>query len=123
MAQAVLKSILENVMTGFGEALTLITPSDVEYSVKGFSNDIGQTIDPDTGQLVSGRNAQVTLSLESIMALGIGIPEGISSSDSKPWRIRYTDLSGAVVTFAVITSSPDRSLGSLVLYLGRWEES
>ena len=120
IAQNDLQKIIENAVTGFGVEITLIDPSSVEYDLKGFANDIFQSIDPDTGQIVSGRVAQISFSLKTLLDDGIGIPIGIADTSIKPWLVRFTDLSGSPVTFKVMSTAPDRGLGIINLFLGNW---
>jgi hypothetical protein len=121
VAETDLKYILENDMCGFGWPIIIIDPVDVAVQMVGFSNDIGQTIDPDTGMLVSGRVASVALRLSTIQNFGLSIPQGISDSNSKPWRVLFDDINGNPYTFKVIQSNPDRGLGIVTLLLSKYE--
>jgi len=120
IAQSDLQKIVENVVTGFGVDVTLISPTNVEFNLRGFTNDIFQQIDPETGQIVSGRVAQISFSLKTLIDDEIGIPIGIADASIKPWLVRFTDLSGEMLTFKVSSTAPDRGIGIINLFLGNW---
>lgn len=118
-AQAALDlvAILSDETTGFAWPISLTNPDGVTVELTGFSTDIGQTINPDTGQVVSGRQASVALSTAMLGALNIGIPRGISDSGHKPWVVRFADIHGAVQTYKVQEAMPDRALGLVTCVL------
>lgn len=88
----------------------------------GFSQDIGQVIDPDTGVLVSGRLASVSLPIAAIKAAGyVGLPRNIPDAASAPWVVRFNDLGGDSHAFKVSESMPDRTLGNIVLILEAYD--
>ena len=113
MAENDLSFILEDRVGGFGWAIILTSPAGVSTPASGFSNDISAVIDPDTGQIVSGRSASVALRMSSLPAL----PVGISSTSSKPWLVTFNDIVGNAHTFKVIKSNPDRALGVVTCVL------
>jgi len=121
IAQADLKAILEDDVNGFGWPITVTDPSNVSASMKGHSNDIGQMIDPETGQLVSGRLASVTLMMSSLADAGLGIPVGITNSSQRPWRVTFDDIDGVSHTFKVTNTMPDRTVGNVVCLLELWQ--
>lgn len=120
IAEQDLGSILEDAAYGFGWPVTLTTPADVEHVLVGFSNDISELIDPDTGQSVSGRVATVALRLSTLKTLGLEWPKSIADTDGKPWRVTFNDIVGTVCTFKISRSSPDRALGTLICHLERY---
>ena len=87
----------------------------------GLSNDISQVIDPDTGQIVSGRLATVVLRTSSLIAAGLGQPVGVSDASSKPWVVGFDDINGTSYKFKVKESNPDRALGLVVCVLEAYE--
>lgn len=117
IAEADLNFILEDEAFGFGFAITVTDPAGVVGSLIGFSNDISQLIDPETGQAVSGRVASAVLRISSLTAEGLGLPTGISDVTSKPWVITFDDINGNPYTFKVVQGDPDRSLGIVVCIL------
>lgn len=117
MAELDLAFILEDVVYGFGYSITVTDPAGASAGLKGFSNDIAQLIDPDTGQAISGRLASAVLRISSLTAAGLGLPEGISDATSKPWVVQFDDINGNPFTFKVSKSNPDRGLGIVSLIL------
>lgn len=115
-AELDLVGILED-EDGFAWDITLTDPSAVGAPLRGFSNDISQVIDPDTGDVVSGRSASVALSMSSITAAGLGMPQSIASSGVKPWLVTFNDIRGVAYTFKVLKSNPDRGHGLVTLIL------
>jgi hypothetical protein len=91
--------------------------------LKGRAGDISFSIDPDTGQAVSGRTASISLSIESVIEAfpSSGLPKSIAGVSSDPWVVEFDDINGAPHTFKVIESSPDRTLGLITLFLGLLE--
>lgn len=107
------KSILEDDSSGFGWPLTLTSPLGVATELVGFTTDIGQTIDPDTGQAVAGRRASAALSLQDLPEM----PAAISDETRKPWVVTFAGTDGVVLDWKVIEVLPDRALGVVVLLL------
>lgn len=95
----------------FGWSVSVVDPSGTVANIKGFTSDIAETIDPNTGQVVSGRLATVALPLKALADADLGIPVGIVDVDVKPWRIIFEDTAGTIYTFKVVGSHPDRALG------------
>lgn len=122
-AESDLAVILEDDVMGFGWPITLTDPAGTAVNLTGFSNDISQVIDPDTGQLVSGRLASAALRLSSIYAAfpGSGLPRGIADTGSKPWLVTFDDINGNSYNFKISKSNPDRALGILTLILEAYE--
>lgn len=110
------KAILEDSTSGFGWPVTLTSPVGVAASLVGYTTDVGQSIDPDTGQAVAGRRASVALSIASLTEM----PEGIADSGRKPWIATYADSEGKVSDWKVIEVLPDRAAGVVVLLLERY---
>ena len=116
-AETDLGVILEDDIIGFGWPITVTDPSGTVGNLIGFSNDVAEVIDPDTGQAVSGRIASVALRTSSLTAAGLGLPEGIADAASKPWVIKFDDINGNPFTFKVQRSNPDRALGLVTCVL------
>lgn len=118
LAEKDLATVLEDAKFGFGWAITLTDPSGhSDESLVGQSNDISQVIDPETGQLVSGRAAHVTLRISSLTAAGFSdLPRSVSGN-SLPWVVKFQDINGNDHTFRVRQSDPDRALGVVRLTL------
>ena len=104
--------ILEDDIYGPAWLITVTDPAGTTPpEFKGYSNDISQLIDPDTGQAVSGRLASITLRISSLTAAGLDLPVGISNASSKPWIVQFNDINGNAFKFKVSQSNPDRTLG------------
>ena len=102
---------------GFGVAITLTSPAGVVTELTGYSTDISLGIDPETGVTVSSRQASVALAYDDLTEIPVNIP----SEASKPWLVTFVDpVKGAVYEFRVLSSIPDRAIGSIVLMLEQW---
>jgi hypothetical protein len=115
-AAADLLGIVEDA-DGFGWPITVTNPIGTTLAMIGLSTDIGQTIDPETGQAVAGRRASVALSIARLEAAGMGIPRNIAEKASKPWVITFADISGASHTYKVATAMPDIAIGCVTCML------
>lgn len=117
LAEQDLAGILEDDSTGFGWPITVTAPDGTVGALTGFSTDIAQLIDPDTGQLVSGRQASAALRISSLTAAGLGLPENVPDATSKPWLVAFDDINGNAWTFKVQDSNPDRAAGVVTVLL------
>ena len=117
LAESDLGLILEDGATGFGWPITLTNPAGATFAGIGFSDDIAQVIDPDTGELVSGRLASAAIRISTLYAAGFELPRAIADSDIKPWLVAFDDINGLPYTFKVRQSNPDRALGLITLVL------
>lgn len=89
----------------------------------GFSNDVAQAIDPDTGQLVHGRVVHAVVALSDLTAAGFtSIPRAIEDQAAKPWRFDFADINGVSYTFKVRQADPDRALGVLSVVLEGYDK-
>lgn len=103
---------------GFGWPVTIISPQGVASTgLVGYSDDIAQAIDPDTGQLVSGRLVSVALRISTLSAQGFALPYGVANTDGKPWVAQFDDINANPYTFKVRQANPDRALGLVVCIL------
>ena len=121
IAETDLATILEDGVFGFGWPVSVTDPSGTVGALTGYSTDISQLIDPDTGVAVSGRLASVALRMSSLTVAGLGLPQGIADAASKPWLVTFDDINGAAHTFKVVQSNPDRALGVVVCLLEAYE--
>lgn len=117
MAERDLGAILEDSATGFGWPIILTAPDGARYELIGYSDDISQVIDPETGAIVSGRAASVALRMSSIVSLGLELPRAISDTGRKPWVVEFLDILGGAHRFKILQSNPDRALGLITLML------
>lgn len=122
LAEQDLGLILEDNVTGFGWPITVTDPDGLTSSdLYGYSDDIAQTIDPDTGELVSGRLASAALRISSLLTQGFTVPRGVADQSSKPWTVVFDDINGAAYTFKVRQANPDRAAGVVVCILEGYE--
>ena len=117
-----LEFILQDKVHGFGFDITVTDTSETVAQFIGFSNDISQVIDPDTGQIVSGRLASVAIRMTALnTAFSDVLPVGIADAASKPWVVEFLDIAGFAHKFKVIKSNPDRALGIVTLLLDTYQ--
>lgn len=102
---------------GFGWAISVTSPAGVTAQLTGFATDIGQTIDPETGQAVSGSTASVALRIAELKTAGLGIPKNVADGAGKPWVVVFDDIHGTQRTFKVIDSMPDYAIGIVTCML------
>ena len=120
-AKADAKAILNDGVHGFGWPITLIDPEGTEVSLTGFSNDVAEVIDPDTGVAVSGRIISIALVIQDLIDAGLKLPKAISDKAQKPWVVMFDDINGNSFTFKVQQSNPDRTLGIITCVLEFYE--
>lgn len=121
LAERDLVATLEDSANGFGWPITLTDPSGQTGAFIGRASDISQVIDPDTGQLVSGRLASITLRISALIAAGFALPRNIPDSALKPWVVAFNDINGNPHTFKVRQSDPDRALGVVTCILEAYD--
>jgi hypothetical protein len=123
LAETDLGHILEDDSSGFGWPITLTDPDGNINTdeLLGFTDDIAQIIDPDTGQAVSGRLASVAIRIARLTEVGLTLPRGIADSGSKPWIVEFDDINGNPYKFKVSQSNPDRAIGLVTLILELYE--
>jgi hypothetical protein len=111
------QSFLEDVDAGFAWEVSLEAPERAPVALRGYSNDIHQTIDPETGVAVAGRRASVAFSTKTLAAAQLPYPRGEADSGRKPWVVVFNDIDGVPHTFKVIEAFPDRALGIVTCHL------
>lgn len=104
-------------VSGFAWPIVVSDPDGRSACLRGFSTDIADLIDPETGQGVSGRQAEVTLSMGALSKAGFDLPAGIASEAIKPWTMKFDDIEGASHVFKVMRTAPDRTAGLVLCYL------
>lgn len=120
-AAADLRTILAD-ESGFGWPIWIYPPTGEGARLTGFSNDVAQMIDPQTGQAVSGRVASIALSIADLDAANLGLPRAIASKASKPWLVQFCDIGGKQHLFKVSEANPDRALGVVTCLLEPYKE-
>lgn len=106
------RAILED-LSGFGTALTLTSPEGVTSELVGTTADVALTIDPETGQAVTGRRTSVAVSTLSLPAM----PAAVADRTRRPWLVTFNDQHGVPATWKVVDVQPDRTLAVVVLIL------
>lgn len=109
-------------MDGFSWPIVVTNPDGLKARLHGFSTDIADLIDLETGQAVSGRQAEVSLSMQSLCEVGLEHPAYVADGDGKPWTIAFDDIQGKPHTFKVMRSAPDRTVGLVLCYLEAYVE-
>lgn len=122
LAEEDLASTLEDASKGFGWPILLTSPDSASFTFNASVTDTSSSIDPDTGQVVSGRTASATVRLSSLYDVGFTIPRGITDTSIKPWIVDFDDINGIPYSFKVAQSYPDRVLGIVVLLLETYSE-
>lgn len=112
------QAILQDSAMGFGWPLLLTSPLGTTTQLTGYTTDVAQTIDPETGQAVAGRRASVAVSLKSLPEM----PRAEASQLRKPWTVTYADSEGVTGKWKVIEVLPDRALSVVVLLLESYHD-
>lgn len=108
---------VEDAAAGFATAIVLTNPNGETLDMNGLTTDVHNTIDPDTGLAVVGRNASVALSLRTLDAACFDTPRGVEDPAKKPWLVEFDDILGKCHTFKVSEAQPDAEMGVLVCTL------
>ncbi len=117
-----LSTILGDTVSGFGWPIKLTSPDGLSVDMVGFSTDIGLAVDPDTGQVVSGRTASVGLMMSAIRAAGFpSMPLGVDDEDLKPWIVDFNDIGGTAFRFKVSRDIPDNAAGIIIAILEAYQ--
>lgn len=101
---------------GFAWPVTLTSPLGVVSSLLGLTTDVGQTIDPETGQAVAGQRASFAVARSALPAL----PEAVAEDNRKPWVATFADSQGVSASWKVVEVLPDAALGVVVLILEKY---
>lgn len=97
--------------------MLVTSPAGVVVSFQVFANDIHLSIDPGTGEVVSGRQATVAVLQNELIDANMQGIRGISDSSQKPWQVAINDINGIPYTFKVVETYPDNGMGLTVLFL------
>jgi hypothetical protein len=98
---------------GFGWPIIVTNPDGLIASTTGFTSDVGEVVDPQSGLEVMGRRVTVQVLPAPLVAAGLGVPAVVAETNRKPWTMRFADASGRGRTYKVVTVAPDGVLGSL----------
>lgn len=98
------------IQSDFGQSVTVINPDgSISEEFVGGSNDIGLTIDPLTGQFVTGRKITIVLLISELM-------DTFSALPGHKWRFEFPQFPGKV--FTEKDTMTDRSMGVVNIVVG-----
>jgi len=106
----------------FGWPITVTDPDGSTADLTGYANDIGQSIDPQTGALVTGRAASCALHLDALSDAGLGTPRAVADEALTPWVVVFDDIQGVTHKFKVSEAMVDRTAGIVVCMLEAYKE-
>ncbi len=121
IAKQDLRDIMSDV-TGFLWPCTITNPEGDSVDFDCRSNDIWFKLDPGTGEIVTARQATVTVLTSELADAGFSDICGIAESTSKPWLVTVEDIDGTSAKYKVSETYPDRTLGLMVCILEGWTE-
>ncbi|MCK9556234.1 hypothetical protein M0R36_10550 [bacterium] len=102
--------------------MTITAPDGSTAVVLGFTSDIHLSVDPGTGELVSGCKASVSVLISDLEDAGFGAIHSVADSSSRPWLITMADSKGTETVYKVVETNPDRSVGLMLIFLGEYEQ-
>jgi len=123
-AELDLATVLE-ASSDFGHPFTLTDPAGFSSGVQlyGATGDIGQLIDPETGQAVTGRHAALTVRMASLTANGYSsFPVSVADAAGLPWVVEFAGVSTAAQKYKVKQAWPDKTLGIITMVLELWTD-
>ena len=107
----------------FGWPITITDPAGTSAVVTGFSNDVAQVLDPQTGEVIEGRTVTAVLSIATLTEAGFtSLPRSVVSDAQRPWVITFDDVNGNSGTFKVMSTNPDHTLGIIVCFLETYQQ-
>ena len=119
--QAAIADARKIISGGFGEALTLSTPSgDMTIQIKGLASKHHLGFDMD-GNVVSSKNAHVCVSEKDLSEAGYPVRNAKQEINLHQHKVSFKDSSGVVKNYVVRENFPDETLGLITLILGDWE--
>ena len=124
LAESDLGMIQEDSTNGFGWPFVLVSPDGLASNLTGLTNDISLAVDPDTGLLISGRTASVSLRISTLRMAGYSEnPKNVPEKNKKPWVVAFRDINGVPTLFKVVKSNPDRAIGNMTLILETYKQA
>jgi len=116
-----LRAILNDQAGAFGWPCTITDPAGTSAELIGRSSDIHLVVDPETGIVISSRQAHVAVMIADLADAGLGVPRAIPDAAGKPWIVEFDDINGTPGKFKVSESNPDRALGIVVCMLEAYQ--
>ena len=116
-AAADVRAILEDTAAGFGVAITITSPLGQVEELAGFTNDIWQAIDPQTGMVVTSREPSAVLPKAALLEKFGELPRSIADPKRSPWLVSFADNAGKRHTLKVREARPDDANNMVALLL------
>jgi hypothetical protein len=102
---------------GFSWPCTVTSPGGLSHDFLCRSTDIHLSIDPGTGEMVSGRHASVVLLMVELSLVGFETICGVADNTGKPWVVAVDNIEGTPGVYRVAETHPDNALGLVVCFL------
>ena len=96
--------------------VTITDPDGVTKSFDARVKDVHQQIDPGTGEVITGRQVSVVVSLLSLLDAGFLGIRGIPDALLKPWVVEFEDIIGRSGRYKIVETFPDNILGLMVCH-------
>jgi hypothetical protein len=91
----------------FASPIVLIAPDTTRYDLRGIYNRVGVMIDPNSGLKIFGNSSSITVSLSTLISLGVTI----EALDTENWQVEAEDINGEKVVGYISAALKDRTLG------------
>lgn len=116
IAHSDLQSIFADA-SGFVWPCVITSPDSVSVDFDCRSNDIHMSIDPGTGDTITGRQASVVVLISDLIAANFQTISGVANTSIKPWVVVFDSINGISGTYKVAETYPDHGAGLIVLLL------
>jgi hypothetical protein len=117
-----LQEIMHDTVSG-GDSCTITNPDGASSVFQCLSNDIHLSIDPGTGDVITARQATISVLISDLILEGFEGVRGIASKTSRPWTVDIADVNSNSHIFKVTESYPDRTVGLMTLFLELYERA
>lgn len=112
----------------FGVSITLTKPADVSnpevsVTVVGYHTKHHTSWDPESGEVVDGKRAHITVSEEALTDEGYPTRNSDQEVAMVGHRVTVSDSSGVSKNYVVRQTFPDETLGLIVMILGDFGEN
>lgn len=120
LAHADLGAIIHDDTTG-AVSIAITAPDGAQATFKSWHTDIHLSIDPGTGETVTGRQASASVLIADLIAEGFDGIRGEADGTTAPWIVDASDTNGRSACFKVASSAPDNAAGVVVLFLEEYQ--
>ena len=107
--------------SGFRWPCTLTSPDLLSASFFVRCTDIHQSIDPGTGEVITGRQASISFAYDDLIKENMEAIRGIEDSNLKPWVVEFKNVNGVSGNYKISESYPDNTLGLVVCMLEAYD--